>query len=209
MIDRLSGLISGAQETQLGLWGRSASGKTHLLNAGAAFARERGIGLQLYDARHLIAYPAEGFADIDRCEVLAIDNLDAVAGMPDWESCFYQIVNRCRDGEFRLLYSLAAKPEQIEFGLDDLRSRLQWGLLVQLPPNDDDDVRHILRQRARLLGLDLSNEVISYLMTHHSRNLAAQMAILKTLDGASLAHQRRITIPLIKQTLEEQAGCQG
>ena len=79
---------------------------------------------------------------------------------------------------------------------------------MQLPRHDDDDVRRILQQRARMLGLELSPEVIAYLMTHHSRNLAAQMNILQTLDGASLAHQRRITIPLIKQALAERVGYQ-
>lgn len=140
--------------------------------------------------------------------MLVFDNLDAIAGLPDWEACFYQIVNRCRDGEFRLLYSLSGKPEVIEFQLADLRSRLQWGLLVQLPHNGDDEVRHILRQRARLLGFELSSDVISYLMTHHSRSLSSQMAILQMLDNASLAHQRRVTIPLIKQALEEHTAVQ-
>ena len=208
MVDRLRSMICDVEEIQLGLWGRSSSGKTHLLNAAAAFAREQAISLQLYDARQLIALQAEDFSRISGCQVLAVDNLDAVAGRPEWETCFYQIVNRCRDGEFRLLYSLSRKPEEIDFRLEDLRSRLQWGLLLQLPIYDDEEVRRILRQRAQLLGLDLSPEVISYLMTHHSRSLAAQMNLLQTLDGASLTHQRRITIPLIKQALGEQAGRQ-
>ena len=206
MIDRLRALIHGGEELQLGLWGGPSSGKTHLLNACAAHARAVDVDLQLYDARQMLAYAAADFSRIDRCAVLAVDNLDAVAGNAAWEACFYQIVNRCRDGEFRFLYSLSQRPEAAAFTLDDLSSRLQWGLLVQLPQNDEREVRRILRYRARLLGLDLSDEVVSYLMTHHPRDLAIQMAILQTLDGVSLAHQRRITIPLIKQALSEQNG---
>lgn len=157
--------------------------------------------MQLYDAVQLIEYDAADFDDFSRCDLLAIDNLDRIAGNPGWENCFYQVINRCRDGEFRLLYSLAQRPEDLSLGLADLRSRLQWGLLMQLPSSDDDQVRRIVLERARLLGIELSDDVMSYLLTHHSRNLAAQMDILQTLDGASLADKRRVTIPLVKRVL--------
>ena len=54
-----------------------------------------------------------------------------------------------------------------------------------------------------MIGIELGEDVIAYLLTHHVRNLATQMAILRRLDGASLSQQRKITIPLIKQALLE------
>ena len=91
----------------------------------------------------------------------------------------------------------------LETVLPDLRSRLQWGLMLHMPDSEEAEVGEILSKRARLLGIELSNDVIAYLLTHHSRNLASQMAILQTLDGASLSQRRRVTIPLIKQALSE------
>ena len=99
------------------------------------------------------------------------------------------------------MFALSKKAEDLSVCLDDFRSRLQWGLMLQLPDSSDDEVRHILRRRARLLGIDLGDDVISYLMTHHARNLSAQMTILQRLDGASLSQQRKVTIPLVKQAL--------
>ena len=75
--------------------------------------------------------------------------------------------------------------------------------MLQLPSSDDIEIRQILRKRAQLIGIELAEDVISYLMTHHARNLATQMAILQRLDGASLSQQRKVTIPLIKQALQE------
>jgi DnaA family protein len=60
-----------------------------------------------------------------------------------------------------------------------------------------------MRRRSRLLGIELSSEVIAYLMTHHPRDLSAQMGILRQLDQASLSQQRKITIPLVKTALRE------
>ena len=206
IVSSLRALLLGQAEIQIGLWGGPASGKTHLLNASADFARRQGIALQIYDGLQLRQCDAASFEGFDHCEVLAIDNLDALAGDPAWEACFYQVINRCRDGDYRFIFSLTTKPDQLQTRLDDFRSRLQWGLLLQLPRVGDDEIRLILRRRAGLLGIELSDEVVSYLMTHHARSLSEQIDILQHLDGISLSQQRRVTIPLVKQALRERAG---
>ncbi len=204
IVDSLKSLVMGKGESQLGLWGEASSGKTHLLNACARYAREADISLQIYDAAQLIESDAMHFEGFEQCDVLAIDNLDAIAGIGVWEERFYQVMNRCRQGEFRFIFSLSVRPQQLDCKLDDFRSRLFWGLLLQLPDNSEDDIRVIMQRRAALLGIDLSNDVISYLLNHHSRNLGSQMQILRLLDSASLLRQRRVTIPLVKQALAEQ-----
>jgi DnaA family protein len=205
ILSSLKALIQGDGEVQIGLWGSAASGKTHLLNASAEFARSKGVVLQIYDAIQLRECDAGEFAGFNHGDVLVVDNLDAIAGNPDWEACFYQVINRCREGDYRFVFAMTDKPDDLETSLDDFRSRLQWGLMLQLPSSDDAEVRQILRRRAQLIGIELTEDVISYLMTHHARNLATQMAILRRLDGASLSQQRKVTIPLIKQALLESA----
>ncbi len=194
----------GGGESQVGLWGADGSGKTHLVNASADFARSRGVTLQIYDAHQLLQFDVSEIGGLESCEVLVIDNLDAIAGNQGWEAFFYQVVNRCRDGEFRFVYTMSGKPDSIDTHLDDFRSRLQWGLLLHLPSIGDDDLRAILRRRARLLGFDLPDDVISYLMRRYARDLPAQMEILRRLDGESLSRQRKITIPLVRSVLREQ-----
>jgi DnaA family protein len=203
ILSNLRALILGDGEIQIGLWGAAATGKTHLLNACADFARSNGIPMQIYDATQLSQCDAGEFEGFSHCDVLAIDNLDALAGNSEWEACFYQVINRCRDGEYRFLFSLTDRPENLSARLDDFRSRLQWGLLLQLPTIGDNEIRQIIRKRASLLGIELSEEVISYLMTRHARDLAEQISILQHLDGVSLSQQRKVTIPLVRQVLRE------
>ena len=203
VVDSLKSLILGQGEIQLGLWGGACSGKTHLLNACAYFARQQQISLHLYDARQLAEGDAGDFEGFSHCDVLAIDNLDSIAGDSEWEQRFYQTINNCRQGNFRFIFSLSLNPQYLDCHLADFRSRLCWGLLLQLPDSNEDDIRHIMRRRAHMLGMELSSEVISYLLNHHSRNLSSQMEILRRLDGVSLMRQRRVTIPLVKQALAE------
>ena len=200
----LKALVLGDGEAQIGLWGAAASGKTHLLNASADLARRNGVSLQIYDATQLLQCDASEFEGFANCDVLAIDNLDAIGGHSEWEACFYQVINRCRDGDYRFVFSMTHKPDDLVISLDDFRSRLQWGLMLHLPTSSDFEICEILRRRAHLNGIELSDEVISYLMTHHARNLSAQMEILRYLDGASLSQKRKVTIPLVKQALLEQ-----
>ena len=203
MVASLKALVDGEGESQIGLWGASASGKTHLLNASADYAHRRGVAMQIYDGAELCRCSAADF-DIDSgCDVLAIDNLEAIAGDSGWESFFYRIVNRCREGELRFLFSMRTRPGELATRLPDFRSRLQWGLMLQLPGSGEEETREILKARARLLGMRLSDEVVAYLMNHYRRDLAAQMAILRRLDETSLLQQRRVTIPLIKTALRE------
>lgn len=204
IVASLKALVTGDGEAQIGLWGGAASGKTHLLNASAEFARRNGVLLQIYDAVQLQHCAASEFDGHSDCDVLVIDNLDAIAGNPEWEVFFYRAINRCRDGDYRFLFALTDKPDDLQTRLNDFRSRLQWGLMLQLPPIGDAEIRDILRQRAGLLGIELSVEVIAYLMSRFPRNLSAQMDILQQLDRISLSHQRKVTIPLVKSALLEQ-----
>ncbi len=203
IVTSLSGLIDGKADNIVGLWGDTDSGKTHLLNACAHYAREQSVVFQLYQGTQLPEYEPGQLGDAEPSAVLAVDNLDAICGHRDWEERFYRFINQCRDQGARLLFTLSSKPPDLICILPDFQSRLSWGLLLELSRTDDSGVQHIVAQRARLLGLELSQEVLSYLFTHYSRRLSDQMTILQSLDRASLRQQKKITIPLIKQVLAE------
>ncbi len=201
VVTSLKSLITAEGEQLIGLWGGRDSGKTHLLNACAFFARSHFPGFQLYDATQLVYCEASQFDDLASDAVLAIDNLDAVCGNRHWEAALYRLINRCRDQHVRLIFSLSRKPQDLNCELPDFQSRLSWGLLLELPVADEAEIEKIVYQRGRLLGIDLSSDVRAYLLTHYPRRLSLQLEILRKLDKASLSSKKKITIPLIKQVL--------
>ncbi len=201
VIDSLKSLIAKSGESLIGLWGPSDSGKTHLINACAHFARQQAVNFQLYEGNQVVQCDPDYFDISASCDVLAVDNLDALCGQRRWEEKFCQLINRCKSGDLHLIFTLTNKPQFLPCQLADFQSRLSWGLLLQLAASRDSDVEKIIRLRAKLLGFDLSNEVIAYLLTHYSRRLSSQIDILRLLGDASLSRQKKITIPLIKQTL--------
>jgi len=199
--ESLCTLIAGDSESMIGLWGGLDSGKTHLVNASAHFARQQAISFQLYDGVELVQGDPDIFDDLASCHLLVVDNLDALCGHRDWEQRFYQIINICNRGELKLIFTTSDNPLQLYCDLADFKSRLAWALLLQLPTTEETGLGDIIRFRASLLGIDLSKEVITYLLTHYSRRLSEQIRILRILDTASLSTQKKISVPMIKQTL--------
>ena len=98
--------------------------------------------------------------------------------------------------------SAEVSPRQLTIELEDLRSRLAWGEVYQVHSLSDHDKVRVLQFRANLRGLKLSDEVASYLLNRMPRNMSDLFQVLVTLDEASMAAQRAITIPFVKSVFE-------
>src|SRR5207249_9992196 len=90
---------------------------------------------------------------------------------------------------------------------DDLRSRLAWGLVCQLEPLPDAEEALYLRAEAARRGLRLSDEVVWYLLNHLPRDLGSLHRVLEVLDRYSLANQRAVTLPLVREALSAAQDC--
>ncbi|HEY4970226.1 MAG TPA: DnaA regulatory inactivator Hda [Steroidobacteraceae bacterium] len=189
--------------TPLWLWGAAGSGKTHLLQAVCAAAGESAAYFPL--ARSL-ALPPEALAGFERSGVLCIDDADAVAGDLAWERALFRVFNEAAELRTRLIFAAAAPPRQAEWRLEDWRSRAAAGVVYQLRELDDAGRIEALRLRAAQRGLQLPYETSEYLLKRMPRDLRSLFAVLDLLDEASLAAQRRLTIPFIRDALEKLAG---
>jgi DnaA family protein len=85
--------------------------------------------------------------------------------------------------------------------LPDLKSRLAWGVVYQLHALSDEQKLDALKLRAQGRGLDLDLPVGKFLLRRCPRNMAQLFETLELLDQASLAQQRRLTIPFVKEVL--------
>jgi len=187
----------------LWLWGAAGSGKTHLLQAVCAAAGESAAYFPL--ARSL-ALPPEALAGFERSAVLCIDDADAVAGDLAWEKALFRVFNEAAELRTRLIFAAAAPPRQAEWRLEDWRSRAAASVVYQLRELDDAGRIEALRLRAAQRGLQLPYETSEYLLKRMPRDLRSLFEVLDLLDEASLAAQRRLTIPFIRDALEKLAG---
>ncbi len=177
-------------------------GKTHLLQAAchaAGECRRTAAYLPLAELRHTDAAVFEG---LELLELVCLDDVDAVAGEPLWEHALFDLFNRVRDAGSTLLVTANRRPDESGFVLPDLVSRLGWGACYVLRPMAEPDIMAALVYRARGRGLELPAETAQFLLRRFPRDLATLFALFETLDSASLAAQRRLTIPFVKSVLD-------
>lgn len=195
-------LGSAIDSNFLYLWGSAGSGRSHLLQASCHRAQAQGLTIQYLSLQELVnSVPADLFAGLEALDFIALDDLHAVAGEPAWELALFSLYNLLRDNGKRLVIAANATPRNLPLKLEDLRSRLQWGLTFQLHPLADEEKQQALQMRARARGLELSDEVASFLLQRLPRNMHQLFQQLQRLDQASLAEQRKLTIPFIKKVL--------
>lgn len=126
-----------------------------------------------------------------------IETLDAPA-----QQALFLAINAARDGQAPVLAAGGAAPAGLALR-EDLRSRLGWGLVYQLKPLTDLEKAMHLRAEAGRRGLRLSDEVVWYLLHHLPRDVASLNEVLEVLDRHSLAEQRPVTLPLIREALSK------
>lgn len=187
----------GDGEPSILLFGPEGSGRSHLLQ-GACHALASGDAVYLpLDQLH--SMPPDNVLDgVEALSRVALDNVQAIAGDPDWERELFHFINRARERGCRLLFSADAPPRQLAISLPDLVSRLSWGVVFQLPAPGDRQKLEILRFRAARRGMALEEEAARYILTRAPRSMTALMALLEKLDRDSMALQRNLTIPFIK-----------
>ena len=195
-------LSGGFAPPVLWLWGRSGTGKSHLLRAACAAASDRG-GVATYI--DLQATTAPGLLDgCESLDLVALDGLDPVAGDAEWNAAIFRLHTLMQDGPGRLLISSTAPPAALRFTLADLRSRLFAAPVLQVRELDEAGQIQALEARAARRGLELPREAAAYLVHRLPRDMHSLCAVLDRLDEAALVAQRRLTVPFLREVLEAQ-----
>ncbi|SCZ62846.1 DnaA regulatory inactivator Hda [Thiohalomonas denitrificans] len=193
--------LERGNEPFLFLWGGAGSGRSHLLQAAChRVSGESGgaVYLPLSKSTELAPEMLEG---LETMALVTVDDLQQVAGHTGWEVGLFHLYNRARESGCRIVVAADAPPGPLGISLPDLRSRLSWGPVYQLLPLVDADKRVALQLRAHHRGMELSDEVANYILRRSPRDLHSLFSVLEHLDRASLAAQRRLTVPFVREQL--------
>ncbi len=202
IVAHLQDCVTGKGEQQIYLWGERGLGKSHLLQACCQKARQQAIQAFYYSMQPPLP-DASLLEGLEEQEVVCFDNIGQLAGNPAWENAFFVLFNQLRDRGQRLIVSDNCPPKQLPISLPDLKTRLAWGLTLHLQPLTDQDCIALISFKARRMGFDIPPRTGQFLLTHYARDLPSLWALLARLDHASLAAKRKLTIPFIKQILQQ------
>lgn len=201
VVNQLTLAASRADHAMHWIWGAAESGRTHLLQACAAAADEGGRRAAYVPLDRALALPPAALEGLGEFSVVGLDDVDAIAGDPEFERAVFNLFEQLRQSGGTLVVSAASSPGDVPFGLPDLASRLKSGGVYRLQPLDEARRLAALQIRARFRGFELPDETGRYLLNRMARGPADLFRVLDTLDTASLVAQKRLTIPFVRSVL--------
>ena len=179
------------------LTGPASSGKSHLLIA----ACQEAPRAQYLPLAHLSEQAANAMAAVQGPGLVAVDEIDALAGDQVAQIALFDLFNRMRESGATLLIAARATPLRLPLELPDLVSRLASLPTFDLALLDDDARRAALIRHASRRGLELDDAVLDFLFRRQARDLSALMRLLDRIDRESLAAQRRVTVPFLRRMI--------
>jgi DnaA-homolog protein len=183
------------------LWGPAGSGKTHLLQSLAARCQAAGRLVGWFNAADSLPWTLS-----PDWAVLVIDGADTLSADAQ-HAAFAMFEDATAHG---VQVAAAGRVPPVDLPLrDDLRTRLAWGHVFALQALSDADTRAALRREADHRGSFLPDDVLDHLLLHFPRDLSHLMQVVLRLDDYGLAKARRLTVPLLREMLNEERDPQG
>lgn len=183
------------------LAGPHDAGKTHLALGFCAAAEARGKPATYLPLATLAGRLRDALPTPREDMRIALDGLEQIAGHREDEVALFDFHNAARAANAGVLYAAREAPDALDLGLPDLRSRLSQLARIRLDAADDASRAAILRLRAERRGLAIDEAAIEWLLKRAQRDLGSLTALLERLDRESLAAQRRVTVPFLRQVL--------
>ena len=190
----------------LHLWGRTGTGKTHLLHAACEAAAAAGRRVAYVPLAERAREPPETVAGFDAFDLVCLDDVQHIAARRGWEEGVFGLYQRLRAKGSGLLVAAPCSPAGLGLTLPDLASRFAADLVIRLRPLGDGERREVLRLHARQRGLELTPEVGDFILRRHRRDLHALLGLLERLDAAALAAQRALTLPFVREVMAREGS---
>ena len=186
------------------VYGGVGLGKTHLLHAIGNAAHKRGLTVLYISSEeftndlinsirtHNMAAFRERYRRID---VLMIDDIQFIAGKESTQEEFFHTFNALHTGDKQIVLSSDRPPKAMVTLEERLRSRFEWGLIVDIQPPDLETRIAILRSKAERAGRQVPPEIletIARLVQSNIRELEGALTRILAfadLSGLPLSNQ--------------------
>lgn len=195
------------------IYGGVGMGKTHLMHA---------IGRSLLDhhtSMRIIYTSSEGFMNEmisciknDRMQLfhkhyrsvdaLLIDDIQILAGKERTMEEFFHTFNDLFEHQKQIVISSDMPPKNTPGLVERLRSRFEWGLMVDVQPPDLETKMAILDKKAEAKGVVLPEEVRIFIATKTKSNVRELEGALVKLTAYSSVTGSPITLPMAQQVLK-------
>lgn len=134
-------------------------------------------------------------------DLLLVDDVQFLSGAEKTQTEFFHTFNVLFDAGKKIVLSSDAPPKELQRLEERIRSRFEWGLIVDIQPPDLETRDAILRRKARMRGIELDAEVSIYIAERVKTNLRKLEGALTRIAAHSSITKQTITLDLARQLL--------
>ncbi len=203
LVQQLQLCSSGNGEQQILIWGQQGQGKSHLLQACCHASHNHGHSNFYLALAKIQADDPSILSGLENIKLICIDDIQVIAGNTAWEQAFFRFYNQHREQGNHLIIASSVAPAKLNIALPDLKTRLAWGQCIKINAMNDEQRIAALAMKAKTMGLEITPKTGQFLLSRYARDFPSLWTLLEKIDYATLAAQRKPTIPLIKEILKQ------
>jgi chromosomal replication initiator protein len=190
-------------------------GKTHLIHAIGQDAAARHINVVCTSAEQFTnefvtavrEKSTEDFRNKYRSlGMLLVDDIHFIGGKEQTEESFFHTFNELHNTNRQIVITSDRPPSSMPLLEERLRSRFEWGLIVDIQPPDYETRLAILQSKARQKGTDVALEVIELVAREPHPNIRSMEGSLNRVLAYAKLLRVAPTVEIASKALEDIAN---
>lgn len=204
----------GKSYNPLYIYGKSGLGKTHLLKAIENEMKSRNPEAKIiyitsenftndlvYHLRNKTMY--EFREKYRNCDALLMDDIQFIAQKEQTEEEFFHTFNELTEYGKQIVMTSDRSPNEIQILQERLKTRFEWGLMVDIQPPDFETRMAIIKNKAEQYDFSIPDEIVEFFAQEVKNNVRQLESAVKKIKSLCLLSNAKPTLDIAKEAIKE------
>jgi chromosomal replication initiator protein len=139
-----------------------------------------------------------------KCDILLLDDVAFLTNKPSTQDEFFNTFNALHSSGKQIIMTSDRLPSKIRNLVDRLRTRFEWGLIIDIKPPQLKTKINIIKKKSELNDIILNDEIIQYIALNIDSSIREIESILVRINASVNLLNQDISLNLVKELLKNQ-----